>query len=643
MNKNIRHFPLSDMAYSYYFDESIKAIDEKDFNNLSLSDLFELYPAILYEADLSSLNDSAKELYLQREEIIKVLKEELNKYFQSLNDDKFQNDVQTLHDIDSLLLHNYFAAFEEFFKKAVITNEAFLAFLNKELLPLYVVLEKKKISKAFSKPIKEYMVSSATAITLFVNEYDEKNNFGKKNHYHIPIELFSDSEIEAMIENYINYEFANLNIVNCLMYHKNGEGYSISPSMALKIKKAYKKLQDKLYKTGVVSERSFEIRIDPKQEEPVIIGDSYKQQTFSYGGKWIDDNIDNKATILNNFIYLFELVDLNFRFSYLPSSNSGSGITDAFDNRQKHEYGDISFKSIDGVSDTTFLAYYNYLRSRNVYLESVYEWFVNDYIKEEFEIDGFEISLPIGGELGLKCKNIFSEIDKLLKSYMVLQKYGSIESEIFELETLCPYHNLKSLNGQKYIYLTKDRTVGRICFLLFSDQSLLNYLESGKNETNFAKLIKRYELNISEYRDYGQNDLRFLKENDIISIDESGLISIKDYAVASLLQGLYFQGFFDVRKLGSNYQKVILLLKDKGWIEFSDTLFAKQEADYLSYYLNNKLFTNALALRNLYEHAGKLNADNNVLFSDYLKGLKIFALIAIKINDELCSKFPEKK
>lgn len=56
MSRQITHLPLSDMLYPYCFDEAMAAIDEKDFNNLSLADIFELYPIVNYENDLSSLN-----------------------------------------------------------------------------------------------------------------------------------------------------------------------------------------------------------------------------------------------------------------------------------------------------------------------------------------------------------------------------------------------------------------------------------------------------------------------------------------------------------------------------------------------------------------------------------------------------------
>ena len=71
--------------------------------------------------------------------------------------------------------------------------------------------------------------------------------------------------------------------------------------------------------------------------------------------------------------------------------------------------------------------------------------------------------------------------------------------------------------------------------------------------------------------------------------------------------------------------------------------FSTAEANYLNYYLNNSSYTNALALRNKYEHPKKLIINSQELISDYIKGLKILSLIIIKINDELCIKYPETR
>ena len=67
---------------------------------------------------------------------------------------------------------------------------------------------------------------------------------------------------------------------------------------------------------------------------------------------------------------------------------------------------------------------------------------------------------------------------------------------------------------------------------------------------------------------------------------------------------------------------------------YENTLFSKNEYDYLNYYLNSK-FSNGLELRNKYAH-GTHSTDGSQHFNDYFKFLEILVLIIIKINEEFC-------
>ncbi len=175
---------------------------------------------------------------------------------------------------------------------------------------------------------------------------------------------------------------------------------------------------------------------------------------------------------------------------------------------------------------TSFFAYYEYLKKKGIFLENVYEWFSDGYIKNEFGLNGFEISLPIENLSNvLKCKNLFSEIEKILKSFMVYQKYGSIEADIYEEESLCKYHQLKSLNGEKYIYPNDSSDVGTILFLLFSDRSMLNYLNDEKHASSFVELIEKHKPSYNDFQNYHKNKIDFLIEKNVIRKNENGNIS----------------------------------------------------------------------------------------------------------------------
>ena len=644
MGEKLKHLSINDLAYSFYFKESFDFLDSVDLDCLSAKDLTKLYSIVKYENDLVFLSEQAKQIVINHKEKIINSRKRLVEYFGYLSNEKFLRDVQEIKDEEEALVHDYIDAFEDYSIKINVQESSILFVLNNHIVPLYVLLYENKLAQYFKSALKEYMMTAHETIELFVSEYDEKHDISPRRRYYIP-DIFTDDDINKIIINYLKYEYANYNVLQCLVYHKNSKDtYFISPSTRTKIKRAFRKQQDDLMNNHSVQISDFELRIDPNQEEPKIYKNDGKYTLISYSGKWINDNLDNKATILSNLIYIFEQVDNNFRFSSLPTKGAHSIFTELFEGKNKNEYGTLTFQNIDGVMQTSFLAYYEYLKRKGIFLESVYQWFSNDYLREEFDINGFEISLPTDNLSNvLKCKNLFSEIEKILKSFMVFQKYGSVEADVYEEESLCKYHQLKSLNGDKYIYANDSSDIRTVMFLLFSDQSMLNYLDDKKHASSFVELIEKIKPTYEDFQNYNKKKIDFLIEKCVIKKNENGVIAYANIWAIGLLKELFSVGFLDIHHLSKKYEEAEKWLESMEWIIKSDSMFSKQESDYLNYYLNNSVFTNALALRNKYEHPSKLNQEDNEVYKDYVMGLKILGLIIIKINDELCIKFPELK
>lgn len=644
MGGRLKHLFINDLAYSFYFKESFDFLDSVDLDYLSVKDLIKLYSVVKYEGDLDFLSEQAKQIVINHREKIINSRKRLVEYFGHLSNAQFLSDIQEIKNEEGALIHNYIDAFEDYSIEVNVEESSILFILNNQIVPLYVFLYQKKLTQYFKGVIKEYMMTAHETIELFVSEYDEKHSVSSRRRYYIP-NIFTNDDIDRIIIHYLEYEYANYNVLKCLVYHKNSKDtYLISPSTRTKIKKAFQKQQGDLMNNHSVRISDFELRIDPNQEETKIYKKEGKYTLISYSGKWINENLYSKATILNNLIYIFEQVDNNFRFSSLPKRGAHSIYNELFEAKNKNEYGTLIFQNIDDMMQTSFFAYYEYLKRKGIFLESVFQWFSNDYIREEFDIGGFEISLPTDNLSNvLKCKNLFSEIERILKSFMVYQKYGCIEADVYEEESLCKYHQLKSLNGNKFIYANDLSDVDTVMFLLFSDQSMLNYLSNDKHANTFIELIEKFKPTYEEFQNYNKKKIDYLIERNVIKKNEKGTITYVNVWAIILLKELFSTGFVDVHHLNKKYDKALNWLENIGWIVKNDSMFSKQESDYLNYYLNNSVFTNALALRNKYEHPSKLNQEDNEVYKDYLMGLKILGLIIIKINDELCIKFSESK
>ena len=91
-------------------------------------------------------------------------------------------------------------------------------------------------------------------------------------------------------------------------------------------------------------------------------------------------------------------------------------------------------------------------------------------------------------------------------------------------------------------------------------------------------------------------------------------------------------GVISYWKLNEKQRKEIDALVQKGILRFESTLFSKPEQDYLNYCLNKSEFVNSLDLRNMYGHGTQPFGDEDVHHSNYIRFLKLFVLIIIKIN-----------
>lgn len=70
-------------------------------------------------------------------------------------------------------------------------------------------------------------------------------------------------------------------------------------------------------------------------------------------------------------------------------------------------------------------------------------------------------------------------------------------------------------------------------------------------------------------------------------------------------------------------------------VVFGNTLYAKQEQDYLNFMLNNAVFDNSWAIRNNYQHGVPNYDDKNHYIFDNLLVILVLLNHVLKINNEL--------
>ncbi len=74
---------------------------------------------------------------------------------------------------------------------------------------------------------------------------------------------------------------------------------------------------------------------------------------------------------------------------------------------------------------------------------------------------------------------------------------------------------------------------------------------------------------------------------------------------------------------------------EKGNLRYGNTLFSEQESDYISYVMDDKIFSNTLAIRNKYTHGSFSKRLAHEHKGHYMELMLIMLLYTVKINGEL--------
>jgi hypothetical protein len=265
-------------------------------------------------------------------------------------------------------------------------------------------------------------------------------------------------------------------------------------------------------------------------------------------------------------------------------------------------------------------------------LENLFEKFFKEYLKNEYSIENFKIDLPSENTpYHEKCRNIWPEVEFLLKQYSSFVKRGKIDHEILDFESdTINFSSIPSLLKKKYVY-GKGENYKIISSILFSDQTACGHRkDSNKFYDNFYDFLKSEKINIEDIPNYCLNYIEILLENKILSRDQKGYLYY-DSSKIKILKELYYNDFISYLYYNENERKIIHNLKNEGLLEYSSTLLSRQEADYFDYYLNKKKFSNGTNLRNKYAHT---HPNENHEYNYYIL-LKLLTLLILKIEDEL--------
>jgi len=625
----VKFYSEHDMTCGMELGKIIDRINANAFDcDCKISDIIE-YHNILKYISIKRFSDYVEELIHCD---IKVLEKKLHKmigHFLGVHGSIYS---KLYDEIDFIETEDYLELIETYKLYEKIDEHDFKELLNKEYVHIYMVLQFKRLTEYYDSLIKEKILEDPKNAETIISKY-----LGETSLF-LPPSL-SNAEIVELVDRYIESPEVNINYLRSIITFPTNKGLIISDKVKLHAKRQESIENDKIFSNGTGMESSVSIAYPEDLDKEIIINRTGTKVDIKVNRKWIEENQDF-PTLWNNFIYLFNIVDDKCRLTLASKTNGMTALESVFRPSGSHLYKtSFGFDFIEMMANAEVYSYIMVMNTFNIRIENMIEWFFTKYLKDEFSIMNFVVKMPSDvTPFFEKCRSILPEIDRIFKQYNALVEDGEIDQELIQLSSSsCKINEIKSFSCNKYVY-PLEGWYKTASYLLFSDQSRIFYIQ-GKEEKyrNFVDLVVNDFVKKSDFHEYQLQRMQWLFDNELIIENDDGFIKLVDINTVYILKELYYEDVLSYWHYSEAIRSLIDDFERKKYVVFESTLLSRNEQDYLDYYLNKSKFTNGFDIRNRYLH-GTNGSDENQYKADYYLILKLFIIICIKINDDLCIK-----
>ena len=626
----IKYYGKNDMSIGWELEDSEEKLQgfssESKVENVNEAiELFNIAQLLDTEVRLRKWDENTYNRYNAKSPLLMKL---CAKFFREISSGNF---IQIEEGVCISYLEDFWRLIEKFKVYERINKDTFKRFLEENNPTLWVILKHKRIVDFFGQELSNVLRVSEQTAELIAHNFLEA---GEKIRYYFPKELLP-SEYEEILKKYVESENPNPNYLHLIMIYNSTKECPVSDKLKLSAKKAYHKYWENNQRSGAGINYGVEISFGDIPEG-VRHSTEGLISKYTYDIKWLEENLDY-PTILNNFKFVFEYFDMFWRCTFVAVESQMGVFEKHIGMKGKREYiRGTSFNMCNMTSTLQMNAYYNFLQKNNIGLEVVIKWFFEEYLKEEFGVDGFVYNTSKSDASWIdKCRNISSEMDGVLKQYRMYVEDGQIDRELLEMSSEhIVLGTIPSFLEDKYAY-AESKDMHDQMHLLFSDQSTITYTEKSKSTYNsFCLLIMSEEMRRSDFFEYQLLSIDWLIEKNVLYVDNDVLRLNREYI--AILADMYKHDVVCVQYYGK-YKTILTEMKDSNDIRTESTLFSVPETNYLNYMLNRSEYSNGKDLRNKYIHS-TYPMEEDVQMQDYMDLLKIMIIIIGKINEEFLLK-----
>lgn len=662
-NNRVKFYGKEDRSNIFFVPRIKEIMDNFLSNQMTLNTIEEAIEIqnIIKYIDAEIFSDWTPEYIERIKDAKKELKRTVAKYLGTVK-------VEEILDFMKTLIYEYrddfFETFAKFKYADKISEELFMKEFRESGIPIRFLLKSQYLITVYSDSIKSCILANPLSIEMLISNFTEKN----REMILFPNNI-SKENWDKLLDEYIDDPNANINYMAILENPiKNLDSkiyFSVTPKQKIRIKKRYNEFSKSIMSkdsgliintviysncdayTDAVQKQKNQVTIREALDQSIVnnmlatnSGVLPKQIEYTMVSLVDKDQIDDD----HSFESLLKYFSMDFDFftekliSNLPSypnkeigtisKNIGIKTVNSYEHgfyfNVKNEFAVIKIHAISTI-----------LNSWDLDIEDLINWFFTEYCAKQYDVRWLPLNFPHKDEIiGNRTSTLFRIEESIRKQYQILVTEDEIKSDLVN-ETPTPLiSNLQSLHSTKYAILSESNLAKHLLYLIFNDQSQLNYINEEIMEDTFFDLILKHKLKISDFKEYHKEGLQCLIDNNIIT-EKNNILHFKNSVKTNLLHEIYIYGSISYINSSSEEKIVLKELEKEKLIVFSNTLFTKQETDYLNFLLNNKVYDNSWGIRNKYQHGVPHYDQENQYRNDYVYALLILLMYMVKINNEL--------
>lgn len=562
--------------------------------------------------------------------MIKTIKQALGRYWADIDS---KDKINNITGVEYSFHEDLAAALVDYNLYKKLSNKELMTILKNNHVHLFTMLTNKKLTKTLDVELRNVILDNTLEGAECI--LNAKLLGERTRKVYLPDSL-TNLDIDKVINAYLDEECANYNYLPLIVQANPSIG--ISNKTKLKAKRRYEEESKRIFQDQNSGVRyGIEIKFSKNQETPLDICRRGDIVSYSISTTYLDKRLDYES-ILINAGNIFGMAEFGAILT-LPSYPSEMGtLESALMVRSKDDYqiGTAFMMKQQRIMGTISL-YEQYLASKNISIEDAIQWFFGYHLKEVFGAPSFSYTPSSSQTYYEKAKNLFSEMEGMMRQFKLYVEDGSINTELLELSsTPITYDGLPSLNRGKYACInSKSEEMKVIMRLIFSDQSMLNYINKTCQGKNLFELLSKCKLKFADFLDYQKPAIEHLLKNSILLQDDDGNIGFSNADTLAVLSILDRVGAIVYPRCIDTTKNKLNEMLSKEWLVSKDTLLTPHEADYFDYCLNRRQFSNSLDLRNKYLHGANSHAqDEDAHRAAYLQGIILMLALVIKVRDD---------